>query len=116
MRDVGGQTSEPEHQFVSSSFSFQLSAFCLLLPASVMATYLVTGAAGFIASKVCEQLLAAGHRVVGVDNLNDYYDVRLKDWRLSTLLNVKRSELDADSKHSAFAGVGRVFHNAPGSG
>ncbi|MBA4138476.1 MAG: nucleotide sugar epimerase [Opitutus sp.] len=48
--------------------------------------YLVTGAAGFIAAKVCEQLLAAGHRVVGIDNLNDYYDVRLKDWRIAQLL------------------------------
>lgn len=50
-----------------------------------MATYLVTGAAGFIASKVCEFLLAEKHTVIGVDNLNDYYDVRLKHWRLSQL-------------------------------
>lgn len=50
-----------------------------------MATYLVTGAAGFIASKVCEDLLASGHRVVGVDNLNDAYDVHMKQWRLSRL-------------------------------
>ena len=50
-----------------------------------MATYLVTGAAGFIASRVSEQLLAAGHIVVGLDNLNDYYDVRLKEWRLGRL-------------------------------
>jgi nucleoside-diphosphate-sugar epimerase len=50
-----------------------------------MATYLVTGAAGFIAAKVCEHLLAAKHTVIGVDNLNDYYDVRLKHWRLSQL-------------------------------
>ncbi|MBI2814372.1 MAG: NAD-dependent epimerase/dehydratase family protein [Opitutae bacterium] len=50
-----------------------------------MATYLVTGAAGFIASKVAEMLLADGHTVVGVDNLNDYYDVRLKDYRLAQL-------------------------------
>jgi UDP-glucuronate 4-epimerase len=50
-----------------------------------MATYLVTGAAGFIASRVCEQLLDAGHAVTGLDNLNDYYDVRLKEWRLGRL-------------------------------
>lgn len=50
-----------------------------------MANYLVTGAAGFIASKVCEQLLARNDRVVGVDNLNDAYDVRLKHWRLDRL-------------------------------
>ena len=43
-----------------------------------MARYLVTGAAGFIASRVCEMLLDEGHSVVGVDNLNDAYDVRLK--------------------------------------
>lgn len=46
---------------------------------------LVTGSAGFIASKVCEFLLAEGHSVVGIDNLNDAYDVRLKEWRLSQL-------------------------------
>ncbi len=50
-----------------------------------MATYLVTGAAGFIASRVSELLLAEGHTVVGIDNLNDYYDVRLKEWRLASL-------------------------------
>ena len=50
-----------------------------------MATYLVTGAAGFIASKVCELLLAEKHTVVGVDNMNDYYDVHLKHWRLAQL-------------------------------
>ena len=44
--------------------------------------YLVTGAAGFIASQVSKQLLDQGNHVVGVDNLNDYYDVRLKHWRL----------------------------------
>ncbi|NJD09345.1 MAG: NAD-dependent epimerase/dehydratase family protein [Gemmatimonadetes bacterium] len=50
-----------------------------------MATYLVTGAAGFIASRVSEQLLDRGDRVVGVDDLNDAYDVRLKEWRLARL-------------------------------
>jgi nucleoside-diphosphate-sugar epimerase len=51
-----------------------------------VATYLVTGAAGFIASKTCELLLGEGHRVVGVDNMNDAYDVRLKEWRLARLV------------------------------
>lgn len=50
-----------------------------------MATYLVTGAAGFIASRVAEFLLADGHVVAGIDNLNDAYDVRLKRWRLGQL-------------------------------
>ncbi len=50
-----------------------------------MAKYLVTGAAGFIASRVCEFLSEAGHAVVGLDNMNDAYDVRLKDYRLARL-------------------------------
>jgi len=50
-----------------------------------MATYLVTGCAGFIGAKVTEFLLADGHTVVGVDNLNDAYDVCMKQWRLSQL-------------------------------
>lgn len=50
-----------------------------------MSCYLVTGVAGFIASKVAEILLSEGHQVIGVDNLNNAYDVRLKDWRLKQL-------------------------------
>ncbi len=48
-------------------------------------TVLVTGAAGFIGYHVCERLLARGDTVVGVDNVNDYYDVRLKEARLARL-------------------------------
>ncbi len=48
-------------------------------------TILVTGVAGFIGYHVAEALLARGERVVGVDNLNDYYDVRLKQARLARL-------------------------------
>src|SRR3970282_1196195 len=44
---------------------------------------LVTGCAGFIGWKVSERLLREGHSVVGVDTLNDAYDVRLKEWRLA---------------------------------
>lgn len=47
--------------------------------------YLITGCAGFIASKVADLLLQAGHAVVGIDNLNDAYDPRLKHWRLAQL-------------------------------
>lgn len=68
-----------------------------------MSTYLVTGVAGFIASRVAEMLLAAGHAVVGVDNLNAYYDVRLKDWRLGRLLGGAARPLGADPKRSVYA-------------
>lgn len=47
--------------------------------------YLVTGAAGFIGFHVSQRLLAAGHQVIGLDNLNDYYDVSLKQARLNML-------------------------------
>ncbi len=67
--------------------------------------YLVTGCAGFIASRTCEMLLEQGHDVVGVDNLNDYYDVRLKDWRLSRLLGPSARPLGTDPKVSVYAGA-----------
>ena len=54
-----------------------------------MGTYLVTGAAGFIASKVCEFLLEDGHTVIGVDNFDPVYDLRLKEWRLNRLQRSK---------------------------
>ena len=50
-----------------------------------MATILVTGAAGFIGSSVSHALLARGDQVLGIDNLNDYYDVTLKEARLARL-------------------------------
>ena len=46
---------------------------------------LVTGAAGFIGSTTARRLLARGDEVVGLDNLNDYYDVNLKKARLAIL-------------------------------
>lgn len=50
-----------------------------------METILVPGAAGFIGSKVVEYLIDRGFQVIGLDNLNDYYDVRLKEKRLNDL-------------------------------
>jgi len=47
-----------------------------------MGKYFVTGAAGFIASKVCEDLLNEGHTVIGIDNFDPVYDLRIKEWRL----------------------------------
>jgi nucleoside-diphosphate-sugar epimerase len=50
-----------------------------------MGHYLVTGAAGFIGARLSEMLIEMGHAVVGVDNMNDAYDVRMKEYRLRKL-------------------------------
>jgi nucleoside-diphosphate-sugar epimerase len=50
-----------------------------------MANYLVTGAAGFIGARVSEMLIEQGHTVVGIDNMNDAYDPRMKEYRLGKL-------------------------------
>jgi UDP-glucuronate 4-epimerase len=50
-----------------------------------MSNYLVTGAAGFIGARTSEILIEQGHTVVGVDNMNDAYDVRIKEYRLKRL-------------------------------
>src|SRR5215471_14195358 len=55
------------------------------IPKDTMKRYLVTGVAGFISNKVAELLLSQGNTVIGLDNLNDAYDLRLKHWRLNQL-------------------------------
>ena len=50
-----------------------------------MSHYLVTGAAGFIGARTSTMLLEQGHTVVGIDNINDAYDPRIKDYRLKKL-------------------------------
>ncbi|NVJ98498.1 MAG: NAD-dependent epimerase [Alphaproteobacteria bacterium] len=57
---------------------------------------LVTGAAGFIGSHVCLYLLARGDEVVGLDNLNDYYDVSLKEARLERVKSFADGTLKED--------------------
>lgn len=54
-----------------------------------MRSTLVTGAAGFIGFHLSQQLLDSGKNVIGIDNLNDYYDVSLKQARLEQLLKHK---------------------------
>ena len=49
---------------------------------------LVTGCAGFIGSHVCEQLLEMGHFVYGIDNMNDYYNVDIKQNNIRILQNM----------------------------
>lgn len=86
--------------------------------------YLVTGAAGFIGFHVSQRLLAAGHQVVGIDNLNDYYDVNLKTARLD-LINphpqftfVKGDLADREGTAELFRSQGfqRVIHLAAQAG
>ena len=85
---------------------------------------LVTGAAGFIGMHVAERLLAAGHRVLGIDNLNDYYDVHLKQARLERLRGhagfrfLKLDLADEDGMRALFAGerFQRVIHLAAQAG
>jgi nucleoside-diphosphate-sugar epimerase len=72
-----------------------------------MAHYLLTGAAGFIASRVAHTLLTDGHSVVGVDNMNNAYDVALKRWRLSQIAEHPRftfQQLDITDR-AAVAGL-----------
>lgn len=52
-----------------------------------MKTIILTGAAGFIGAKTAEKLLKKEIQVIGIDNLNDYYDIRLKTYRLNNLKN-----------------------------
>ncbi len=69
---------------------------------------LITGAAGFIGMHTAKRLLDRGDEVVGIDNLNDYYDVRLKEARLARLAaypNFRFAKLDI----SDAAGVAAVF-------
>lgn len=62
-----------------------------------MGSYLVTGAAGFIGAKVSENLLRTGHQVIGIDNLDPVYDLRLKQWRLERLADFPTFSFYQDS-------------------
>jgi UDP-glucuronate 4-epimerase len=77
-----------------------------------MGTILVTGAAGFIGSSVSHALLARGDNVIGIDNLNDYYDVTLKEARLARLTanpNFTFRKLDVSDQ----AGVHKLANDFP---
>jgi UDP-glucuronate 4-epimerase len=70
--------------------------------------FLVTGAAGFIGMHTCERLLKEGHEVLGIDNLNAYYDVKLKEYRLNQLIpfsNFTFIKLDISDR----AGMAELF-------
>ena len=75
-----------------------------------MAKYLITGVAGFIAARVAEMLIDEGHAVVGVDNLNSAYDVRMKEYRLEILQRLpgfQFQQLDISER----AGMEALFAN-----
>ncbi len=90
-----------------------------------MAKYLVTGAAGFIARRLIEELINHGDQVVGVDNLNDAYDVRIKQWRLDQLKKLERFTFIKDDicrqemftdLHRNHPDIDAVFHLAARAG
>lgn len=85
--------------------------------------YLVTGAAGFIGFYVSKRLLEAGHQVVGIDNLNDYYDVSLKQARLELLVHpdfhfhkINLADREAMSTLFSSGHFDRVIHLAAQAG
>ncbi|SCB73941.1 UDP-glucuronate 4-epimerase [Kosakonia oryzendophytica] len=85
--------------------------------------FLVTGAAGFIGFHVCGRLLQADHQVVGIDNLNDYYDVSLKQARLDLLQSpafsfhkIDLADREAMSHLFASEKFDRVIHLAAQAG
>ncbi len=86
---------------------------------------LVTGAAGFIGSHVAHALLARGETVLGIDNLNDYYDVTLKQARLSRLESEKQftfRKIDISDRDGIlslakeFPAIDRIVHLAAQAG
>lgn len=76
---------------------------------------LVTGSSGFIGARTTEMLLDDGHEVVGVDDMNDYYDIRLKQWRLDKIRGHENASefkfhqqdiADLDAMRQLFDGAG----------
>ena len=68
-------------------------------------TVLITGIAGFIGSHLAKKLLKNGYRVIGLDNINDYYDVKLKEDRLKQIDGIKFYKVDMIDKIS----VNKIF-------
>lgn len=88
-----------------------------------MAHYLVSGAAGFIGARTCQTLSDGGHTVLGIDNLNSAYDVRMKEHRLSNLLTTagfefRKIDISAEDQTRALAGekFDAVIHLAARAG
>jgi UDP-glucuronate 4-epimerase len=92
--------------------------------AGAQSPILVTGVAGFIGFHVAQRLLARGEQVIGLDIVNDYYDVRLKEARLAQLADASRHRFlklnlaDRGGMKTLFAdhGIKRVVHLAAQAG
>jgi UDP-glucose 4-epimerase len=83
--------------------------------------YLVTGAAGFIGSHLCERLLASGHEVIAVDCFTDYYERSLKEANVAGFRNGRRCEfIEGDVNEldlpALVAGADGIFHLAAQAG
>jgi len=88
-----------------------------------MAHYLITGAAGFIGARTASMLVADGHTVLGVDNLNDAYDIRMKEHRLEQLRRIpgfvfRKLDISRNREVESLAGEGleAVIHLAARAG
>ena len=88
-----------------------------------MNKYIVTGAAGFIASVVSTKLLESGYKVVGIDNLNDAYDITIKNWRLEKLqdytnFNFIQNDISTSSRGwtDSFKNADSILHLAGRAG
>ncbi len=80
-----------------------------------MSRYLVTGVAGFIAARLTEMLLDEGHTVIGLDNLNDAYDVRVKMYRLARLEGrpgFSFQRVDIGDRHTLESSLGDIYARA----
>jgi UDP-glucuronate 4-epimerase len=85
---------------------------------------IVTGAAGFIGFHLCRKLLGRGDEVIGIDNVNAYYDVKLKEARLDQLFKApgfrwhKHDLKDRDTTASLIAEIkpDKIVHLAPQAG
>lgn len=86
-----------------------------------MASYIVTGAAGFIGSHLAETLLQQGKQVIGIDQVNDYYDTRLKRNNIEVLqkypsFKLIEADIQALDWQAILDGVEVIYHQAAQAG
>ena len=74
-------------------------------------TTLITGAAGFIGFHTARSLLEKGETIIGIDNLNDYYDISLKKSRLEKIIPYRNFTFYHEDI-SNFGGIKRIFQES----